>query len=161
MRQEVSSATAVETALKLEKDPLFTQNTHYLERCREKWLSLYKSIRNNPDQYLKRSRPPAAEMPPAFTHSSLHQMGPPKLSTGQSPTDRALSALAELGYKNLAASDLARLNTAPDNFQEELMVMADVRAYFQVAYKVRLVRSSRGASILIPALSYSRRTAGR
>ncbi len=34
MRQEVSSATAVETALKLEKDPLFTQNTHYLERCR-------------------------------------------------------------------------------------------------------------------------------
>ena len=52
------------------------------------------------------------------------------------PLDRALRALGELGYANLRQSDLVRLDP-PDTFEEELNVMADVRAYFQVAYKVR------------------------
>jgi len=42
--------------------------------------------------------------------------------------------LAELGYDNLSESDLARLIPA-DDFHEELILMAKVRAYFQVAYK--------------------------
>lgn len=48
----------------------------------------------------------------------------------------ALSALAKLGYVGLTADDLGKLNP-PDEYEEELNVMAEVRAYFQVAYKVR------------------------
>lgn len=56
----------------------------------------------------------------------------------ESPRDaamrRALAALKELGYGDISKVDLARL-TPTDAFEEELMVMANVRAYFQVAYK--------------------------
>lgn len=48
----------------------------------------------------------------------------------------ALSALAKLGYVGLTVDDLGKLNP-PDEYEEELNVMAEVRAYFQVAYKVR------------------------
>lgn len=48
----------------------------------------------------------------------------------------ALSALAKLGYVGLTVDDLGKLNP-PDEYEEELHVMAEVRAYFQVAYKVR------------------------
>ncbi|KAH9946711.1 hypothetical protein B0H21DRAFT_693224 [Amylocystis lapponica] len=52
----------------------------------------------------------------------------------KAPIDVALEALSELGYKNLTKADLERLHP-PDDFEEELEVMADVRAYFQVSYK--------------------------
>jgi len=42
--------------------------------------------------------------------------------------------LADLGYTGLSIESLARLQP-PDEFEDELIVMADVRAYFQVAYK--------------------------
>jgi len=51
------------------------------------------------------------------------------------PAAKALRALAEAGYPNLQASDLSRL-LPPDSFEEELIVMAEVRAYYHVAYKV-------------------------
>lgn len=43
--------------------------------------------------------------------------------------------LSQMGYSGLKNEDLARLHP-PDAFEEELRVMADVRSYFQVAYKV-------------------------
>ncbi|TFY58284.1 hypothetical protein EVJ58_g6511 [Rhodofomes roseus] len=46
----------------------------------------------------------------------------------------ALSALAKLGYTGLTVDDLGKLNP-PDEYEEELKVMAEVRAYFQVSYK--------------------------
>lgn len=49
--------------------------------------------------------------------------------------DEALRALVEAGYPNLQASDLARL-LPPGLFEDELLMMADVRAYYHVAYKV-------------------------
>ncbi|KLO12399.1 hypothetical protein SCHPADRAFT_941237 [Schizopora paradoxa] len=143
-RQEASSAVAVEMALKLEKDPLFTQNTHYLESCREKWLSHYKSVRNNQDQFLSTRQVPAPQYETGEVETAeegyegprvVHPFAPRQRSLTITAAERALSALAELGYRNLSEKDLARLHKAPDNFQEELMVMADVRAYFQVAYK--------------------------
>lgn len=54
------------------------------------------------------------------------------------PLERALGALKDLGFANLNESDLTRL-TPVDPFEEELVVMADVRAYFQVAYKVNTI----------------------
>ena len=49
---------------------------------------------------------------------------------------QALGTLAQLGYEGLKAEDLGRLIQA-DPYEEELNVMADVMAYFHVAYKVQ------------------------
>ncbi|KAH9854523.1 P-loop containing nucleoside triphosphate hydrolase protein [Lenzites betulinus] len=46
----------------------------------------------------------------------------------------ALASLAALGYSGLTEEDLGKLNKA-DEYEEELQLMAEVRAYFQVAYK--------------------------
>ncbi|KAG1816627.1 P-loop containing nucleoside triphosphate hydrolase protein [Suillus variegatus] len=101
---------AVKTALDLETIPHYTQNTHYLQTLREKWLAHYKTVRSRPFMY----RAPVYEKEEARA--------------------KALRALAEAGYAGLQVSDLARL-LPPDSFEEELVVMADVRAYFHVAYK--------------------------
>lgn len=50
--------------------------------------------------------------------------------------NRILAGLAELGYTGLTKDDLGKLNP-PDEYETELKVMAEVRGYFQVAYKVR------------------------
>ena len=41
------------------------------------------------------------------------------------------------GYSDITAADLPAL-LPTDKYIEELIVMADVRSYFQVAYKVRV-----------------------
>ena len=46
----------------------------------------------------------------------------------------ALAALARLGL-NVTENDLGKLNP-PDEYEDELALMAEVRAYFDVAYKV-------------------------
>jgi hypothetical protein len=61
-------------------------------------------------------------------------------STSETPEAKALRALAEAGYANLSIQDLSRL-LPPDSREKELIVMADVRAYFHVAYKVSLAYS--------------------
>lgn len=51
--QRVQACLAVTTVLALEKDPLYTQNTHYFESTREKWLLQYKEIRRDAGSYEK------------------------------------------------------------------------------------------------------------
>ncbi|KDQ56136.1 hypothetical protein JAAARDRAFT_158878 [Jaapia argillacea MUCL 33604] len=46
----------------------------------------------------------------------------------------ALTALADIGYTGLHVEDLGRLHSY-DEYEREMEVMAEVRAYFQVAYK--------------------------
>ena len=46
-----------------------------------------------------------------------------------------MAALAKLGL-NVTEEDLGKLNP-PDEYEEELELMAEVRAYFDVSYKVR------------------------
>ncbi|KAF7800172.1 hypothetical protein EIP86_011419 [Pleurotus ostreatoroseus] len=46
----------------------------------------------------------------------------------------ALAALAMLGYHGITANDFAKLREQ-DIYESEMEVMAEVRAYFQVAYK--------------------------
>lgn len=139
-RQKSSAVIAVEAALKLEKDPLFTQNTHYLDSCRKKWLLHYRTIRRYPTPYYIS---PEEDSPRPIVNNPLMSPAPiryvypssERASPCPSPTTRALSALEELGFKDLTANDLARL-TQYDSFDDEVNVMAEVRAYFQVAYKV-------------------------
>ena len=47
----------------------------------------------------------------------------------------ALALLAEIGYPGVVEEDLGKLNPS-DEYETELRVMAEVRGYFQVAYKV-------------------------
>ncbi|KAK0211639.1 P-loop containing nucleoside triphosphate hydrolase protein [Armillaria fumosa] len=49
-------------------------------------------------------------------------------------TDKALAALATLGFTGLTAEDLEKLHPV-DEYETELKVMAEVRGYFQVSYK--------------------------
>lgn len=45
-----------------------------------------------------------------------------------------------MGYNVKGATDLERLRP-PDSYEQELIVAAEVRAYFQVAYKVSTASS--------------------
>ncbi|KAG1844181.1 P-loop containing nucleoside triphosphate hydrolase protein [Suillus subalutaceus] len=128
---------AVKTALELETTtPHYTQNTHYLQTLREKWLAYYKTVRSRPSMY----RAPIRHIGEAefvFNGQKSNSAKSPVKPTGvnlETPESKALRALAEAGYASLRVSDLARL-LPPDSFEEELVVMADVRAYYHVAYK--------------------------
>ncbi|TFK46143.1 hypothetical protein OE88DRAFT_1687998 [Heliocybe sulcata] len=92
--------------LQIESEP-FTQNGHYYDSCRDKWLAKYKDAR-------------ARKAPVSDGH--------------EEKINAALAALANLGYDGLTAEDLGKLNP-PDEFIREINVMAQVRAYFQVSYK--------------------------
>lgn len=72
---------------------------------------------------------------PGFTGFNSQPVGSATSSERSQLEADALSALAKLGYVGLTVEDLGKLNP-PDEYEEELNVMAEVRAYFQVAYKV-------------------------
>ncbi|KIJ12479.1 hypothetical protein PAXINDRAFT_101195 [Paxillus involutus ATCC 200175] len=128
--------------LELELRPNYTQNTHYLQSLCEKWLSKYKLGRRNSTQY----QLPAPDSPIATFDDS--EQAPAKKKKNCQPTSActssayrdssaetdALEYLSRAGYSGLSVADLARL-LPPDAFEDELIVMADVRAYFHVAYK--------------------------
>ncbi|TFK84004.1 hypothetical protein K466DRAFT_239334 [Polyporus arcularius HHB13444] len=95
----------IKIILALEAATPFTQNTHYFADKRAKELAQYK-----------RARP----------------QGPVMLPTKEE-LKSALAALSILGY-TVKEEDLGKLNP-PDQFEEELELMAEVRAYFYVAYK--------------------------
>ena len=61
-----------------------------------------------------------------------------------------LANLQKLGY-SATEVDLGKLNP-PDLYEDELQVMAEVRAYFQVAYKVCRSTSACGIGATIPEL---------
>lgn len=49
----------------------------------------------------------------------------------------AIAAVRAAGFNVEGQADLERLR-APDQYEQELIVAAEVRAYFQIAYKVHL-----------------------
>lgn len=140
----------VHTILKLERAAPYTQNTHYFADKRDKQLAQYKqarafragkaanasSGRSNGDSEDDSEEEGSA----GGSGSGTFSRAPSKL--GPKEKETLLSALAELtklGYP-VKEDDLGKLNP-PDEYQEELEVMAEVRAYFQVSYKVRLARA--------------------
>ncbi|KIK69970.1 hypothetical protein GYMLUDRAFT_151336 [Collybiopsis luxurians FD-317 M1] len=90
----------------------FTMNTHYLSDYREKFFSYYKACRDQ-NQSLGSS----------FLEN-----------TDSKQVHEVLAGLAGLGITGIKASDLIQLIPA-DEMEPALEIMADVRAYFQVAYK--------------------------
>lgn len=107
----------LEKALERETMPLFAAgDTDYTNAC-EQWLDYYKRQRRQPSQII--SQPRYSRSGPWISEES----------------QRALDALAAIGYTGLRVDDLSRL--APcDEFKDELIVMAEVRGYFDVAHRV-------------------------
>jgi hypothetical protein len=79
-----------------------------------------------------------AEAPPANpfeTTSNGSFAGFARKNPHQELVRNALATLAQIRYTGLTEEDLGRLNPV-DEYETELQVMAEVRAYFQIAYKV-------------------------
>lgn len=135
--QRDSALKVVEAVLNLEKYPLFTQNTHYLSSERELWLAKYKDALKNSSNFMKNRRPPSVVSPVLYADI------PYEVEERPSNLDLALYYLRQAGYDKLSLTDLTRLEQArPVAYEEELEVMADVRAYYQVAHKVLLTSTS-------------------
>ncbi|KAH7908747.1 P-loop containing nucleoside triphosphate hydrolase protein [Hygrophoropsis aurantiaca] len=117
---------AVRKTLELEMLPYFTKNTHYLQSLQKKWYKRFLEARRNPEAYI------ASENSVHFQERVYS--GYSREDRSERPVDKALRFLAQAGYGNLVEKDLVRL-LPPDQFQDELVVMADVRAYFNVSYK--------------------------
>ena len=112
---QVVAHEAVMNTLSGESEPFWTQNEHD-GATQQKWQRHYKHIRNH-------------------AHLYQHSSSVPVYGDPSSAQRRALTALAEAGFPNLSAHHLQRLYP-PDAFEQELNVMASVRAFFEVAYKV-------------------------
>ncbi|PPQ80108.1 LOW QUALITY PROTEIN: hypothetical protein CVT25_001476 [Psilocybe cyanescens] len=115
--------------MKLEDLP-FSLNTHYLADYRAKFLSHYKSVREKYEEPDVMNAIHEYKVPlTAFSSASKNL--PIAQPTGIA---KALAGLAEAGLAGVQAHDLAKL-LPPDPMEPALNIMADVRAYFQVAYK--------------------------
>ncbi|KAJ7648288.1 P-loop containing nucleoside triphosphate hydrolase protein [Mycena polygramma] len=128
MNQRAEAAQAlIAKFIALETDGPLTLNEHYLSDYKTKFLSHYKSARE------KKENPVLAQAITKFKPSAptpMDQYNRPVL-TGIA---QVLSGLSAIGLDGVAANDLAKL-LPPDRMDPALTVMADVRAYFQVAYK--------------------------
>ncbi|KAF8546779.1 hypothetical protein OG21DRAFT_1517903 [Imleria badia] len=134
---------AVKETLGVEISPFYTQNDKDFENLRERWLVKYRQARRHPGAYrMPRPKTPQAKaVPPPTTisiepsPSSFTEWGGADVEVVASPGSQALKYLAAAGYKGLTVDDLARLLPRDHHFEEELVVMADVRAYFTIACK--------------------------
>ncbi|KAJ7443601.1 P-loop containing nucleoside triphosphate hydrolase protein [Mycena galericulata] len=111
--------------IRLEKDGPFTLNEHYLSDYKAKFLSYYRSAR-------EKDRNPRLT---GAIESCLPDDG--GMFDGPTPPSdiaQILSCLSSIGLDGVHAEDLVKL-LPPDSMDPALNIMADVRAYFQVAYK--------------------------
>ncbi|KDQ18068.1 hypothetical protein BOTBODRAFT_63785 [Botryobasidium botryosum FD-172 SS1] len=118
-QQQVAALATLGLILQFEGPPLYTQNTHYNSAVRERWLTKYKHARRPKDSPLPSKVP--------------SQGGPGWVTPLSEAVQEALASLTRAGF-SVKEEDLVRLEPV-DEYEEELGVMADVRAYFQVAYK--------------------------
>ncbi|KAJ2922809.1 hypothetical protein H1R20_g14301, partial [Candolleomyces eurysporus] len=128
----------IEWLLDLEDIP-FTLNHHYLSDYKEKFLAYYKAAReeatrNNIATQIKAFEQRSIEPSSAFVAS------PTKARYGSSqaaePTGvaKVLTGLAEMGITGMKPEDVYKILPL-DTMAPAINIMADVRAYFQVAYK--------------------------
>lgn len=104
--------------LELEERPA-TQNTPYFSQTRDDLVARFKAEQ-------------AKDRNPRL-HEAIrsHEAGSSGSQTG---VEKVLQSLIELGITNAKASDVSKL-LPPDRNDPALEIMADVSAYFQVAYK--------------------------
>ncbi|KAF7428945.1 hypothetical protein PC9H_008182 [Pleurotus ostreatus] len=119
--------------ISLEARP-FTLNEHYLSEYKDKFLSFYKAVRQS------------QRNPELLASINDHLTNPPKAAvynrSGHVVTDavqpngiaKILSGLAEVGILGVKPEDIPKLLPS-DTMEPAMTIMAEVRAYFQVAYK--------------------------
>jgi len=103
----------------MEQQP-FTRNDHYFVDYRDKFLTHYKALRRNDTQNFFCLLKPKDE-------NGL------KGETGEL-LDATMAGIRKLGFPEVQLGELSRL-LPPDPMEAAIGIMADVRAYFQVAYK--------------------------
>ena len=119
----------LQETLDLETDPVFTQNTHYYANLGKIWLVQYSAIYRTRWAY-DRSRLRGNDIGCDSSPTGMRAITPDYKA-------KAVAALKEAGFGEINTEDIALL-LAPRDYEEELKVMANVRAFFQVAYKVML-----------------------
>ena len=138
---------AVKDAVSLENYPLTTQNIDYFESMREKWIQNYRDVKKRSVEYLVSSGQESVACSENGDDYPCPPIGvpyscPPPIDVPYPETRRhtlyqeAFRALSNIGYTGITHESLKRLNPPDDEYEEEILVMADVRAYFDVAYKV-------------------------
>ncbi|TRM59249.1 P-loop containing nucleoside triphosphate hydrolase protein [Schizophyllum amplum] len=131
----------IDWLVEVEQSP-FTLNTHYLADYTDKFMSYYKSARQSQSNegLMGKIR---AHGSAATTSSPSYSPGRPRhaqalysspADAGPTGIEKILAGAVEVGITGTKAEDVARL-LAPDAMEPALHVMADVRAYFQIAYK--------------------------
>ncbi|KIK36073.1 hypothetical protein CY34DRAFT_544266 [Suillus luteus UH-Slu-Lm8-n1] len=110
--------------LELEKSPT-TLNVHYYSHYKTKFLGYYKGCRDQGELTIKLQNYRA----PTTVHSN-----PVHGQAFQQAVHKAISGLTEAGLSGVQASDISKLLPV-DPMEPALLIMAGVRAYFQVAYK--------------------------
>ncbi|KAH7098197.1 P-loop containing nucleoside triphosphate hydrolase protein [Auriculariales sp. MPI-PUGE-AT-0066] len=126
------ASAALRLELRKETCGPFTQNEHHLFAYKDIFLAHYKRMNNpGPMASTNQSSETAGPTASAAQRGTTH----PQLDTA-AVTAAALDALRQLGgaYANVTAADLARV-LPTDDTDTALDIMAEVRAYFQVAYK--------------------------
>ncbi|KAJ7831451.1 P-loop containing nucleoside triphosphate hydrolase protein [Mycena olivaceomarginata] len=121
MKQRADAAQAlISKLIALEEDGPLTLNEHYLADYKTKFLSHYKSTREK------------TQNPVLANAIEAHRLvSSPAAYPGIA---QVLAGLAAVGLNGIDAEDLVKL-LPPDRMDPALNIMADVRAYFQVAYK--------------------------
>ncbi|KAG8901001.1 hypothetical protein FRB99_005637 [Tulasnella sp. 403] len=105
------------------EDTPYTQNEDFFFKTRNDLGATYKSVYQR-----SLSRPPERTVMMESPHSHMPRAPRPD------PYNEAITALAKLGIHGINPHDLAQLIHVQD-MQTALDIMAEVRAYFQVAYK--------------------------
>ncbi|KAI0250048.1 P-loop containing nucleoside triphosphate hydrolase protein [Lactifluus subvellereus] len=108
----------IEFLLQVESEPS-TQNKHYFKDYRRKFLAFYKG------QYHKHSNDAFIDRLQGRKYQS---------SQFNSALDSVIANLAKIGFRDVKPLELAALQSSEDA-DDALKIMADVRAYFQVAFK--------------------------
>ncbi|KIL62477.1 hypothetical protein M378DRAFT_12811 [Amanita muscaria Koide BX008] len=122
----------IEWLLEMEKRPA-TLNTHYLADYRDKFFAFYKGARAidlNPNLHnsINSHSQQTSDAPSIDSGGSA-----PKVQ-GDSGVAKVLHGLLELGITNVNPEDIPKLLPS-DPMEPALEIMAEVRAYFQVAFK--------------------------
>ncbi|KAG5337798.1 hypothetical protein C0989_008853 [Termitomyces sp. Mn162] len=122
----------IDWLMKLETRP-FSLNTHYLADYKDKFLTYYRTARE------KDRNPTLMATIEHYNRSSSSSVVHFGRSRAESPpaltgVAKVLASLVEIGFVGVKPEALTKL-IEPDGMEPALTIMADVRAYFQVAYK--------------------------
>lgn len=115
--------------LALEDRP-FTMNNHYLSDYRNKFLAHYRGARESHQQ------PDVMRTIQSYSSSSMAARQVNVYNGQPTGVAKVMASLAEIGMNSVRPDDLAKLLPS-DKMEPALVIMADVRAYFQGMFLFR------------------------